>query len=160
MLLFVLLCWSLVTDVGHKQQNGNHFFPQDIHCMPLQLLQIKLGSLLYLDSTSSNVLPGGCSEKTFNECLAVGGIFPSAAGVRSRFLISKHIGKLVGKGIRFQYLFCGIPLPKVAKPAWARRLTQLPCFVAYVTFQFCIYWVSFNSACVKRMSCWIIEIPY
>ncbi len=27
------------------------------------------------------------------------------------------------------------PLPNTAKPAWAKQLTQLPCFVAYANFQ-------------------------
>ncbi len=28
------------------------------------------------------------------------------------------------------------PLPKAAKPAWAKQLTRLPCLVVYVKFQF------------------------
>ncbi len=28
------------------------------------------------------------------------------------------------------------PLPKAAKPVWAKQLTRLPCLVVYVKFQF------------------------
>ncbi len=28
------------------------------------------------------------------------------------------------------------PLPKAAKPVWAKQLTQLPCLVVYAKFQF------------------------
>ncbi len=31
---------------------------------------------------------------------------------------------------------CCTPLPKAAKPVWAKQLTRLPCLVVYIKFQF------------------------
>ncbi len=45
------------------------------------------------------------------------------------------------------------PLPKAAKPVWAKQLTRLPCLVVYVKFQFVytiriILWA--NSGCLTQ----------
>ncbi len=38
------------------------------------------------------------------------------------------------------------PLPKAAKPVWAKQLTRLPCLVVYVKFQF-VYITKIQIVC-------------
>ncbi len=52
-----------------------------------------------------------------------------------------RMARLVGKGVWFQHRgnhwwAAPPPLPKAAKPVWAKQLTRLPCLVVYVKFQF------------------------
>ncbi len=44
------------------------------------------------------------------------------------------------------------PLPKAAKPVWAKQLTRLPCLVVYAKFNLCILlkgWDIINGDTVK-----------
>ncbi len=44
------------------------------------------------------------------------------------------------------------PLPKAAKPVWAKQLNRLPCLVVYVKFQFeviVVYAIKVNTLCMQ-----------
>ncbi len=47
-----------------------------------------------------------------------------------------HLARLIWKVVPGDPLMSCTPLPKAAKPVWAKQLTRLPCLVVNVKFQF------------------------